>query len=167
MAFKFPFLISVSNGKNVKHGQINRIDFSYMTESLDVIHLNQIYENQNTSCSLTRNFNWLWMSQFCQHYKVTCDIMGLGKGGGQKEQTQLNKDALWVVVFLTLGIGCARCLGVTIWFCIQLLSQMHNSPHRLGYGETKLLKHPPRPFGTTAQFLTFSRQALDIYSASC
>lgn len=57
MAFKFPFLISVSNGKNVNHGQINRIDFSYMTESLDVIRLNQIYEDKNTSCSLTRNFN--------------------------------------------------------------------------------------------------------------
>lgn len=67
--------------KNVKHGQINRIDFSYKTKSLDVILLDEIYEDKNTSCSLTRNFNRLGTSQFCQHYEVTCDIMGLGGGG--------------------------------------------------------------------------------------
>lgn len=96
-----------------------------MNKSLDVILLKQIYEDENTSGSsysqlqLNLNFSTLppLQSGLRWHWEKGSEE--------QKEEIPLNKDALWVVVFLTLGKGCVHCLGVTIWFCTLLPSPVY------------------------------------------
>lgn len=93
---------------------------------------------------LTHSFGWLWISQLCQYCKVACYITEKGRRGGAGGTNPTKQRCSMSCGFLySWKRTCSLPWGNDFILHTAFLPKAHSScPHRLGYREMKLLKHP-------------------------